>query len=168
MILLAATCAACRSKPHEQAGASAPPSPAAASATASAPSATSANPAAFDPEGYYFPAETLVVKGFQLEHMALDRTSASLHFDPGPGDPEGPSVVCNVGAITADTLRLTCVGERVGRIVLAGTFLDKRGSFADQPEIKPQETVVLQATLTFEGKTAPESRLVHFTYWQGD
>lgn len=137
----------------------------------------------FDPEGNYFPVETLSVGNYRLFSFALKTLEYSFGFQsdsavyaPGaflelssPDDEDGGGGVADSVLFSPDTLDLLFRETEIGRVRISGTFLDKRGNFGNWPEIDPEATPVLRArvTVTSKGRTV-YSRRMKFTYWEGD
>jgi len=136
----------------------------------------------FDPDGYYFPLE----KDCPIEQIHISTLDyyydGDLHYDkPKFKTPEVAVHLkqpdkygnfmreCKKALVAPDKLHLECGAESQVTLTVDGAFLDRRGQYWNQPDVKAQETVVLSALITqnWQGRTL-YSRNVRFTYWEGD
>jgi len=140
------------------------------------------NPGFFDPDGYYFPAQETLIGSYHLEWFELSTLDHS-------GDYEKPRLLtptarvhfknrkndqllfhdCPQPVITANRLHLQCPAIPLGILTIEGVFLDKGGQYWNRSDIKPMETVVLNARVIVK----KNGKLVYskdhtFTYWEGD
>jgi hypothetical protein len=136
----------------------------------------------FDVEGYYFPSEALDLAGYHFDSFSFE--NLDFRFGLGPDSavysPHALLVLTRTEQDTAgyeadsvvlspDSLHLVFRNTPIGEIRVAGSFLDKRGRFASDPDIDPGKTPVLQARVSVISRgRAIDSRRVVFTYWEGD
>jgi len=141
------------------------PQPSAGRASATAPSRTvdTRLQRPFDARGFYFPVDSLTIKGHRLEWLELSRAHASVEFLPTSGEREGVHIDCGRAIISPDTLEVTCTADAIGSFTMHGAFLDKKGDFRNRPELA-DGTVVLQATVRYKGLGGPQSTPVRFHY----
>ena len=117
----------------------------------------------FDARGRYYPTQDVMVKGRHFDYLALSVHYASLELGPLSGDTETVSIDCGRSTITPDTLRVSCAGDAIGTLTMTGAFLDKKGDFANRPEITGDK-VILEATVTYKGPSGMQSVPVQFTW----
>jgi hypothetical protein len=123
---------------------------------------------AFDPTGYYFPVQPIVVARSKVAWIALMPGFYELNVASDTAN-SGRDYSCAVLSLTRDSLDLRCPSTPLGLVRVHGAFVDRGGSFWNREDITPQETVVLRATVTAErGGRQVLARHVDFTYWVGD
>lgn len=140
----------------------------------------------FDPDGYYFPSWKMVaLNGNKLKYINLHTIEyyydETLHYKkPRFVKPEANltfmrlkdekllTYKCRKAIITRDRVQIQCPTP-IGNVIIHGNFLDKRGQFWDRDDIKPKETILIDATIAIEnGTKAKRSYPISFTYWSGD
>jgi hypothetical protein len=119
----------------------------------------------FDPNGYYFPTTLVSAGALRLRFIEVPALRLSFSDTTAPNDEI--MGFCS-GSVERDTVSLNCRDTPIGHVTIQGTFMDKRGSFWNQRDVRPQQTVVLRAVVIVFGPNGPVSRPVLFTYWQGD
>ncbi len=186
VLILALTLPMCTSEtPHQPQNGKSQIAQVSRSASTAAPERGKANieqQPFFDPDGYYFPSE----KSCPIEQIHISTLDyyydGDLHYDkPKFKTPEvaihlrqpdksGNFLLeCKKAIVAPEKLHLECGAESQVTLTVKGAFLDRRGQYWNQSDVKAQETVVLSAqiTQTWQGRTL-YSRDVRFTYWEGD
>jgi hypothetical protein len=133
----------------------------------------------FDPDGYYYPTDTLRYKQFEMGRRALDifimESPSKGNFIRRPKDSvfialnfrdtlanEDMSLKTADFLITKDTLVLNFHSDKIGDIKVVGHFTGNKGPYYDNVEVF--KTIVLKTKLIFKDATFSTD----FTYWEGD
>lgn len=137
----------------------------------------------FDPEGYYFPVDSVIIDGYWLESVSIRVTDyiyatrptgdSAAYYPWGMlllakrGEEETAGYTSKLGVVAADSLDLVFPHTPFGEVRLRGAFSDKRGRFGQRGF--PQDAVLLKANLSRnrDGRWV-DSRPIAFTYWEGD
>ena len=132
----------------------------------------------FDPDGYYFPQPEVKIGKCEIQSFGLDIVYSPSHSNAPPSASlhiksigrENLSVVFTTNVVvTVDTLVLKFETKQLGVVRISGTFLDKRGSFADRSDVDDEKTIVLRARVVVEDKGREVYSGIHqFTYFAGD
>ena len=136
----------------------------------------------FDPDGNYFPMDSISVSGYTLFSLILGtvepvtglaadslmyESTAMLSLVRADGSDAGG--VADSVTFSPDTLDVLFQTTPIGAIRISGTFVDRRGRFGLRPGIDPGKTPVVRAsvTVTAHGRVVYSHR-TKFTYWEGD
>lgn len=142
----------------------------------------------FDPDGYYFPENEIVIEGYKIDNFMLAAVS---RYDPNDKsvDIDHPKRVTPVASldlmrikdkeiipyrfhnpiIEKNGVRLVSVKTLIGNVTIKGKFLDTRGDFSNLDDVISFKTPIFEGTVTIhrEGKLVYE-KTSRFTYWEGD
>jgi hypothetical protein len=141
-----------------------------------------AQPKYFDPDGYYFPSKSTKIAGYQLElfnvHTLDYYNNGELNYD-NPKFIKPEIIVSFLRTskrfqakdilISRDTISFKVDLPNKKVLALNGIFLDHRGQFWNQSDIKSQETPILSCIVfIYNNGKLTETKKIMFTYWEGD
>jgi hypothetical protein len=133
----------------------------------------------FDPDGYYFPVSKLVLGGINIEWLEINTLDINKNSNGEYPKLLKPEInIRPVGTrkwlktidiiIDKDTLFFRYVISKNKLIEFSGTFIDKRGQYWNQNDIK-QNTVIMHGIFKLiENGNIQDTKDCKFTYDEGD
>ncbi len=136
----------------------------------------------FDPDGYYFPETEFSIGGIKIDNIEL-RTldyyqNGKLNYD-NPKFVKPEIIISLIDSkkrikpidivVNKDTLffHIKLLENKV--LEFSGNFIDKRGQFWNQNDVKPEKTIVMKGKFKlFVNGKINDKKEVKFTYWEGD
>ena len=151
----------------------------------------------FDPDGYYFPIDTLTIDGRTIKTLELHTLDfnygGELHYarprlvqppdvqltvsegssgsertsDAEESNDKTSTSPCAAARIAADSLSLRCAGTGVGDVSIEGHFLDKGRFYADKFAEQSVDLLVARVVISRDGRIIHDA--VHrFRYFAGE
>ena len=122
----------------------------------------------FDASGTYLPDSDVVIGSYQLSSLNITPSYTILKLVHVSHANEWAKCRCS-GAITRDTLNLSCLATPVGDVVLTGGFVDRGHALEAQRQSLDTKAIVFRALVTVRSAAGTSSRTVAFTSgWAGD